>query len=228
MDPIKVTIQPDSTQLEQVPRVPGVSLLWRGLNAGVTFSEVHDSSIGWYMVATPAASYTFSPHYSADASVSIYPYRRVEQQVQSAPPSLHLVGETGNAGDTLIGFHAGFNSRALRSTSTAYFTIPTGDSSDGLGTGKVTFDFSDHLERYVRQTGFLLDIGAGDSSGLFNSLVTRDYNSVGTLIHFQEGMIFWLPGRQLHSVRGLRTDSPRETDGVCKRGPAGALHLPPR
>ena len=39
---------PDSVRIDQVPRVPGTGALLRGLNAGVTFSGVHDSSIGWY------------------------------------------------------------------------------------------------------------------------------------------------------------------------------------
>ena len=45
--------------------------------------------------------------------------------------------------------------------------------------------------------GFLLDLGAGDSSGLFNNLVVKDYNSVGGLAHFETGLVYWLPRRSL-------------------------------
>jgi hypothetical protein len=189
------TAQPDSAQLEQVPRVPGVSTLWRGFNAGVTFSAVHDSTIGWYNVVTPAVSYTFSPHFSADVSASIYPYRLVEVDQATTPPTVTLVESLGEAGDTLIGLHAAFQTGLLRSTTTAYVTAPSGDQSAGLGAGKATYDFSDRVERYVGKAALLLDIGVGDSSSLFNNLVTRDYNSVGTLAHFQEGVAVWLPGR---------------------------------
>lgn len=185
----------EPARLEEVPRVPGVSTLLRGFNAGVTFSGVHDSSIGWYTVATPAISYTFSHHYSADASLLIYPYRLVWNQNPGAPASQRLVTNLGDIGDTLIGLHASINTRNLWNTTTAYLTIPTGNSSNGLGAGKFTFDFSDHLERYVRKTGFLVDLGAGDSSGLFNNLVTRDYYSLGALTHYQAGIAVWLPGR---------------------------------
>lgn len=183
------------SHIEQVPRVPGVSMLLRGFNAGVTFSGVHDSSIGWYNVVTPALSYTFSSHYSADASLSIYPYRLVQKQASAGEPPQGLVPDLGDLGDTFIGLHASFNPRIFQNTVTASFTAPTGDRSAGLGTGKVTFDFSNYMERKFKQTGFLVDFGAGNSSGLFNNMVTNDYTSLGPLAHFQEGVIVWLPDR---------------------------------
>jgi hypothetical protein len=186
---------PTPTQLEQVPRVPGIGSLLRGFNAGVTFSGVHDSSIGWYNVLTPAVSYSISKHYSADASVSIYPYRLVENENPKLQSYPGLVAEKGDMGDTFLGLHALFDAHAIRSTSTVSFTLPSGNSANGLGAGKATFDFSDHLERWFKQTGFLLDLGGGDSSGLFNSMVTKEYTSVGPLAHFQAGMAFWIPGR---------------------------------
>src|ERR1700677_1549105 len=185
---------PEPAQLEQVARVPGVSTLLHGLNAGFTLSGAHNSLIGWYNVGTPAVSYTFSPRYSADASVSFYPYRLVENENSTAPPGQGLVADLGGVGDTFIGLHASFNPRVLRNTTTASFSFPTGDRSAGLGAGKPTFDFSDHMEHYLRQTGFLVDLGAGDSSGLFNRLVTNNYTSVGPLAHFQAGVVVWLFG----------------------------------
>lgn len=182
---------PGSANREEVPRVPGVGALLRGLNGGITFSEVHDSSIGWYNVATPAVNFTISPRYSADASLSIYPFRLMPVQGPIAPSGQQLVAVRGDLGDTLIGLHARFNSLAWRDTATASLTAPTGSRSDGLSTGKVAFDFSDYLERDIRKTGLLVDIGAGDSSVLFNSLVTRDYNSLGPLAHFEAGAVLW-------------------------------------
>jgi hypothetical protein len=165
--------------LEDVPRVPGVTTHWRGFNAGVTFSGVHDSSTGWYTVATPAVSYSLTPGYSADASISIYPTRQVETQNPGPQQARQFVLCVGDLGDTFIGLHASFTSRIMRNTATASFTIPTGDRSAGLGAGKVTYGFIDRMEHYHKQTGFLLDVGAGDSSGLFNRLVTNNYTTVG-------------------------------------------------
>lgn len=199
------SVVPSSAQIAQVPRVPGVSTLLRGVNAGVTFSGVHDSSIGWYTVATPAMSCTFSRHYSADVSFTIYPSRNLVNSVlstdPSSPPTQQLLLATGELSDTFIGLHGTFNAHHLHNTATVSFTLPTGDNAEGLGAGKVTFDFSDYLEHSMRKTSLLIDVGAGNSSGLFNRIVTNDYISVGTLAHFQEGVVFW-PFR-LNSIQSV-------------------------
>jgi hypothetical protein len=184
-----------ATTIAKVPRVPGVSTLFDGFNAGVTYSAVHNSGGGWYSVATPAVSYTFSPHYSADASTSIYFNRLVENTNPATLAAHPLVEDSVDAGDTLIGLHGFFEPGSLQDTITASLTAPTGDRARGLGTGRVTYDFSNHAERYYKKVGFLVDLGAGDSSALFNDLVMRDYNSLGGLAHFQAGAVFWLPGR---------------------------------
>jgi hypothetical protein len=182
-----------TTPVEQVPRVPGVSALFRGFNAGVTFSQVHDSSAGWYNVLTPAVSFAISTHYSVDASASIYPYRRIENPNPATQSEHPLVTDLFEAGDTFVGLHASFRPGPFRNTGTASFSIPTGDRADGLGTGRVTFDFSDRLERDIKQTGLLLDVGGGDSSGLFNRLISREESSLGPLAHFQAGVALYLP-----------------------------------
>ncbi len=198
---VELPNQPQAVAQEPVPRVPGMSGLLRQFNAGVTYSQIHDSAAGWYDVATPAIGYTISPHFSADASVSIYPYRRVQNHNPATQSAQPLVTDLGEIGDTLLGFHAGFTSGSFRSTTTALLSIPTGDRSNGLGTGRVTFDFSDHLERYFKQVDVLLDLGGGDSSGLFNRLVVKEQSSLGPLAHFQAGMAFYLPyGARFQSV----------------------------
>ncbi len=111
-----------------------------------------------------------------------------------ANPSSQLAVDVGDVSDTLIGFHATFNPLFLRNTATASFNLPSGDRSSGLGTGRVTFDFSDHMEHYVKETGFILDLGAGDSSGLFNRQLNKENDSLGALVHFQAGMVFYFLG----------------------------------
>ena len=181
--------------MAKVPRVPGVSTVLDGLNAGVSYSAVHNSAGGWYTVATPAVSYTFSRHFSADANASIYFNRMVQNTNPATMASQHLIEDKVDPGDTLIGFHCLFEPGALQDTITASLTAPTGSRAQGLGTGRVTYDFSNHAERYYKKVGFLLDLGAGDSSALFNNLVMKDYNSLGGLAHFQTGAVIWLPRR---------------------------------
>jgi len=184
----------DSAHLEQVPRVRGMASILRGFDGGLTFAAVHDSSIGWYNLLTPAISYTFSPHYSVDASLSIYPYRLTQNSNPTPPPGQRLVPTHFDLSDTLLAFHASYSPKSMQNTLTASMTAPSGNRNDGLGVGSVTFDLRDHVERYVGQTGFIVDLGGGDSSGLFNRLVSTDYSSVGPIAHFQAGLIQWLPG----------------------------------
>jgi len=181
-------------KIQTVPRVPGLSSLFDGLNAGVTYSAVHSSSVGWYSAMTPAVNYAFSRRFSADASTSIYLHRLADSKAASAHAD-PLVDGRVDPGDTLIGFHAFFEPGSLQDTITAALTAPTGNQSKGFGAGQVTYDFSNHLERYFRQLGVIVDLGAGNSSGLFNDLVVKDYSSVGGLAHFESGLVYWFPHR---------------------------------
>ena len=182
-------------KIQTVPRVPGLSTLLDGLNAGVTYSAIHSSSVGWYTATTPAVTYSFSRRFSADASTSIY-FNRMVANTNTATAAQHpLVKDPVEPGDTLIGFHAFFEPGSLQDTITAALTAPTGNSAKGFGAGQVTYDFSNHLERYFGQLGVIVDVGAGNSSGLFNDLVVKDYNSVGGLAHFESGLVYWFPHR---------------------------------
>ena len=46
----------------------------------------------------------------------------------------------------------------------------------------------------MHQAGFVLDIGGGDSSGLFNRLVMDESSSLGPIAHFQTGLIGYFHG----------------------------------
>ena len=163
-----------------------------GIDAGVSAAGVHDSSSGWYSILTPFASYTFSLHYSTDVSMSIYPYRYIQAQATPAQSS-GFVFIGGDVGDMLVEAHALFDLKKYRSISTVSMTLPTGNRADGLGTGRVTFNVEERVERYFGQTGLVLGVGGGDSSGLQNRLVEQDDTALGPLAQFQTGIVTWLP-----------------------------------
>ncbi len=168
-----------------------------GFNAGVTFAGVHDSYVGWYNIVAPALSYSFSPRYTADVSMTIYPYRYAPNSSATTATAKPLVFAGGDLADTLFEAHATFEPRNVRDIATASMALPTGNHSDGLGTGRVTFNFDNRLEYYparnAGRTGFLVDVGGGDSSGLVNRLVTEDDAALGPLAQFQTGIVSWLP-----------------------------------
>ncbi len=169
---------------------PGAkSVFLRGLNAGVNFSAVHDSSIGWYSAVTPSLSYTFSSRYSADASISLYPYR-----LSPDTAGTYLAAHEGDVGDTLLQAHAAFYPHRVQDIVTFATTLPTGNRDDALSIGHVTVDLSNHLQRYFGQTGALVDFGIGDSSGLFNRLIPGEDNALGPVAHAQVGFVQWMFG----------------------------------
>jgi hypothetical protein len=184
--------QSRAEEVENVPRVPGVSTLFRGFNAGVSFFGVHNSAIGWFEVASPAVNYTFSARFSADASTPIYLRRYVEQPIVPPQTTAPLVLDQDDPGDTLMGFHANFSPHNFTDTATASLTAPTGNRAVGFGAGQVTFDFDNRLQHYAGQAALLLDLGIGDSSTPINNLVTKNYTSVGKLAHFQTGAMVWI------------------------------------
>jgi hypothetical protein len=178
--------------LEKVPRVPGMSSLTRGVNGGITYAGVHNSTIGWYDVIVPAVSYSFSERYSVDASATIYLHRLVQDMDLTALPSQRLVLDVGDSGDTVIGLHGSFHPKMFDDLATVSLTVPTGNRTNGLGTGRVTFDFNNRMERFFGRKGVHLDLGIGDSAAVANSLLMRDYNTLGALAHFETGAAIWL------------------------------------
>ena len=187
--------------LSTVPAVPGISSYLRGFNGGVSLTSVHDSSSGWYTLVTPALSYSVSPHYSVDISMPLYLYRLAESEVtieaQPAAPGqpaqqettrTELEPHTFDPGDIILAAHANTATRNFATSFTPSVTLPTGDTTYGLSTGRVTFDLNEHMQFETSRTAFLLDLGGGDSSSLVNRLVTQDYTSLGPLAHFQAGL----------------------------------------
>ena len=214
---IAQTVQPSSVST-QLPGVlagaPKSTELASGLskvNAGFTLTSVHDSAAGWYTLVTPAIAYSFSPRYSIDLSMTTYLYRLAESQaaqspiptpphpgqppVPPTPTAEQLVAHKFDPGDIFLAAHATFLRGRFSEMLTPSMTFPSGDSGDGLSTGRVTWDLDSHTALWLPHSALLLDLGGGDSTSLFNRLVTRNYTSLGYLAHFQLGFMASLPQR---------------------------------
>jgi len=185
---------------QSVPRVPGVGSRLSGFNAGLSFSGAHSSVIGWYQVVVPAVSYTISPHFSADVNLPVYIHRLVRNTDAATASQKYLVLDSLAVGDTQLGLHGVFRPHNIEEIVTLSLMAPTGKRSEGLGTGRVTFDLDNYLEKSFGKTALHLSMGIGDSSGLANDLFLRDYNTLGALSHFQSGASFWICGRSLLQV----------------------------
>ncbi len=81
----------------------------------------------------------------------------------------------------------------MQNTTTFSLTLPTGNRADGLGLGTATVDLDNHSERYFGRKGVVLDLGLGDSSGLFNRLIPSQDSTLAPIAHFQTGLVAPLP-----------------------------------
>jgi hypothetical protein len=199
--------------LAVTPRPGALAAQLRKVNAGVSLTSVHDSADGWYTLVTPALTYTLSRRYSIDLSMPVYLYRLAESEVTTVtqpptppgrpgpPPPVRtttvseLTPHKFDPGDVFLAGHISFPSRHVTETVTPSLTLPSGDSGDGLSTGRVTFDVDSHSAFWLPRSAVLLDLGGGDSTSLFNRMVTRDYTSLGYIAHFQLGLMASLPHR---------------------------------
>ena len=175
--------QPPS-QSSTVPGHPSPSHAW---NAGLTVSGFHTSTSGWSTLATPAIGYTINDTFAVDATIPIYMFRLAETLSAHPKPDAHLVSLRGELSDAIFGLHAQFTPGLYLYQSTFSFTVPTGDETYGLTTGRMTFDLNNRFERTYGRFTPTLEIGAGDSTTLVNRQVNKIYTSLGPLAHFQLG-----------------------------------------
>lgn len=181
--------------LPTASRLAAVSSAFRGFSLGLNSSGVHNSYIGWYSVLSPALGYTFSGRYSADVSSAVYFDHQEWHTLSLSSSGSGLVTEGENVGDTLFAFHTSFQPGSYQDVITATLSAPTGNVNAGLGTGRVTYDLTNHVERYHGPLGLFVDLGMGDSSVLFNNTVARNYSSLGALAHFLTGADCWIGKR---------------------------------
>ena len=177
----------------EVPQVPGMSSETHGLNAGITFSGVHDAATGWSTVATPALGYSFNAVFSADVSIPIYMYRLAESLSSNPKPGARLVNQRGELGDTVLSVHAQFVPKLFDYQLTVAAAFPSGDEAYGLTSGRVTFDANNQFDHAFAHVTPSLEIGIGDSTTLANRQITKNYTSLGPLAHFEVGAGFPLP-----------------------------------
>jgi hypothetical protein len=186
-EPLATSSSDDASEVPGVPRLAG---FLHGVNAGVTFSGIHDAQTGWAVLSQPAIGYSFNDVFSLDVTLPIYNYRLAESRATKPKPGAQLVALRAELGDVVVAVHAQLLPPQLEYQLTVSATAPTGDVYYGLSTGRATVDLSNHLQHEFRRVTPELELGIGDSSTLANQLVVRNYTSLGPLAHFQAGFAF--------------------------------------
>ncbi len=179
----------------------GVIPTTKGFNLSLATSSQHDSAGGWSNVLSPTLAYRFNRHFSINAGVSTYPYINVVQTttkknaagvvtktVSTLQPEHFLLS------DMTLGGEFDAHTTIFDYNLTATMGLPTGDQTDGLGAGQVTYAFVNHFERPLGEY-FTPDVelGIDDSPNLLTPRVKKSYLVVGTSAHFQAGVDVSLP-----------------------------------
>ena len=160
-------------------RTSGITLNTSFNGSVASGSDVYD----W----TTTTGYIFNKHFSADVGVPILFVR--------GTTSTGATTSNSGLGNVFGQLQFVEKTPVLNFGSVATAALPTGDSSKGLSTGRVTFDWTNQVAKELgRFTPFL-------SAGVANSILDsrywrRPYTTLGALAHFEGGTAFDL-GRSL-------------------------------
>ena len=172
----------------------GIIPFVKGPNLSLGTTGQHDSASGWSSLLTPDLAWRFNRSFSADFSLPIYPYVTVDETSGTKLRPIYTPAtRTFLLSDSFLSAHYQANPRLLDYEATLTLGLPTGNSSYGLGAGKVTYNINNHFEHTFGIFTPDLELGIGNSSQLVDRRIRRGYTSVGELAHFQAGTSVDLP-----------------------------------
>ncbi len=164
-----------SAQGQQAPSA--ASLRDSGLYEYSSFGTGHDSSAGWSAVLNSAVGYDFTRHFALELGV---PYYLVSSSLTTTTT------RTGSLGDVFMRARATAHSAALDYGTAVTVTAPTGDTSSGISTGRVTFTWDNRLEHgFSRITPF--GEGSIGNTLMPSTRYMRSYTTLGAASEFRGG-----------------------------------------
>lgn len=154
------------------------------------FSESHDSSLGWSTELASGVGYDASKHVFVSIGVPLYlvqPYTVANSQGQTVNSAYNAVGDAAFA----VNYKAGGLAQYAMTTTV---TAPTGDTTNGLSTGRATFDLDNHVEHNWSRFTPYAEFGIANSNttfqqshGIGHGHATQSYTTLGGLTHFRGG-----------------------------------------
>lgn len=172
----------------------GIIPFTHGFNASLGATSQRESGSGWASILTPGIAFRFSPFLSLNASVPVYAYINVEANTGTkAKPVYTPTTKHGLLGDASLAAQFDAHLSLLDYNSTLSMGLPSGNTAYGLGAGKLTGDFNNHIEKSIGIFSPDIEFGVGTSSGLIGTRVRKSYTATGALAHFQAGTSIDLP-----------------------------------
>jgi hypothetical protein len=168
----------------------------KGWSSYFSFSETHDSSLGWSTILNSNISYDFSRHFNSFFGVPIYfvqPY--TPTSVSSSTTTTQTSSTYNSVGDVYLGmtYKAGGQ---LGYSGTILGTAPTGSTVHGISSGRATIDWNNHFEHDIWQLTPFIEAGFGNSNTATNlghrngnphTIGLLSYATLGPMLHFQGG-----------------------------------------
>lgn len=178
---------------QATPSSPILRFPDRGFSSYTTLSQSYDSSANWTSIVDSTVSYNFNRVFAVSVGAPFYLAYNQPLFTSTTTPT----GGTGTQftpisgfkamGDTRIGLRFATPTPIIKYVVTVTGTAPTGDTSIGLSTGRVTADFNNHVEFDLGHFSPLLDLGIANTSALINA-VKRPYTTLGMLSHYKAGL----------------------------------------
>ncbi len=132
----------------------------RGFMSTASFTETHDSSLGWTTEFDSTAGYDFNKHLNLSAGVPIY---LVQPTQQTSGTTTTTNSSYGALGDAFVNLNYNV-SGALDYAGTVTGTAPTGDTTHGISSGRATFGWNNHVEHEISRFTPFAEAGIANSN----------------------------------------------------------------
>ena len=165
----------------------------KGFTSYTSLSQSYDSSANWTSIIDSTVSYNFNKVFAISVGAPFYLAYNQPLFTSTTTPTggttttFTPISGFRAMGDTRIGLRFATPTPIIKYVVTASGTAPTGDTSIGLSTGRMTADFNNHLEFDLGRVSPLIEFGLADSNALIN-MVKRPYTTLGLLSHYKAGL----------------------------------------
>lgn len=148
----------------------------RGVTSYVEF-DGSVNSLGGVFSLTPSVGYNFNHYFGLDVGVPIYMVRGSSSTGST---------DTNGLGDPFLGLLFRFPGHVVNYSSSVIGTVPVGDASKGLSTGRFTVDWTNRFDHsFSRLTPF---VAAGIGNTIRDTrFFQRPFTTLGFNAHFEGG-----------------------------------------
>jgi hypothetical protein len=151
----------------------------RGMTSYVAFQGSR-SEQGEVMKFDPALGYNFTPHFGMSFGIPIY-------FVRTAATATSPSGSNNGLGNAHLDLKLTYLHPVVNFGSILTAYAPSGDRDKGLSTGRVTFDWNNHLDRSFSRLTPFAEAGIGNTV-VDSSFFTRPFTSLGFITHATAGI----------------------------------------